>query len=242
MGNTRLIVYAALLWTGLAGSARAGYRSATQGVTRTLALCAVVIVTLAGCAADDPVCRESMGERALRAPGPPGAALVANLFIEIGCGLQGASQERETRIRKQEADERYEKLEQETHKRRGELLARAQQGNVEARFELGHSSDDPSERRKWLCLAANQGHEKARIVLGVGKEFGYEPFERDYAESYMWYTLAMAQGNEWAANNRARVASKMTPEQIAEAKKQAADWQPNPKACESLAAQLTTTK
>ena len=46
-------------------------------------------------------------------------------------------------------------------------------------------------------------------------------------------SLAMAQGNEWAADNRDRVAREMTPEQLAEAEKLAADWTPDPKACEA---------
>ena len=62
--------------------------------------------------------------------------------------------------------------------------------------------------------------------MGVRKEFGFEPYKRDYAEAYMWYSLALSPGNNWAAENRARVAKKMAPEQIAEAEKLAAEWKP----------------
>ena len=129
----------------------------------------------------------------------------------------------------------------EDQEERNELLARAEQGDAEAQFQLGHSQfriKNPSQRRKWLCLAANQRHEIAQITLGVRKEFGFEPYEHDYAEAFMWYSLALSQGNDWAAENRARVANKMSPAQIAEAERLAADWKSDPKACEGLAAQI----
>ncbi len=75
--------------------------------------------------------------------------------------------------------------------------------------------------------------------MGVRKEFGFEPYERDYAGAYVWYSLAMAQGNEWAANNRHRVAKKMTPEQMAEAERLAAEWKPGDCGAEDRTAKST---
>jgi hypothetical protein len=44
----------------------------------------------------------------------------------------------------------------------------------------------------------------------------------------MWYSLAAAQGNKAAEHNGHILATKMTPAQIAEAKRLAAEWKPKP--------------
>jgi hypothetical protein len=56
---------------------------------------------------------------------------------------------------------------------------------------------------------------------------------RDYVSAYMWFTLAAAGGNEGqievrrvAAGARGGLAAKMTPAQIAEAQRRAAEWRP----------------
>ncbi len=207
-------------------------RHARHAVCVARALVVVSLAaTLAGCSADDPVCKETMLERPLRNPAAGGAGIVANLLIEIGCGLQRAGQ-----ASGEAAREDQEARIQDEH---DEILARAEQGDAEAQFQLGQSQfhiENPSQRRKWLCLAANQGHADAQFTLGVSKELGFEPYERDHAGAYMWYSLAMAQGNDWAAENRARVANKMTPEQVAQSERLVEKWTPDPKACEGLAA------
>ncbi len=129
---------------------------------------------------------------------------------------------------------------EEARKRRDEILARAEQGDAEAQFQAVMLSSSAAEQRKWFCLAVNQGHADAQFSLGVRKEFGFESYERDYAEAYMWYSLALSQGNEWAAENRHRLANKMTPEQMAEAERLVAEWTPNPAECEAEALETTS--
>ena len=49
---------------------------------------------------------------------------------------------------------------------------------------------------------------------------------QDYVHAHMWISLAAAQGDADAVNNRDIVAAKMTPDQIAEAQKLAREWKP----------------
>ena len=49
----------------------------------------------------------------------------------------------------------------------------------------------------------------------------------------------MAQGNEWAANNKHRVAKKMAPEELAEAEKLAREWKPGDCPAEDCSAKFT---
>ena len=46
---------------------------------------------------------------------------------------------------------------------------------------------------------------------------------QDYAQAYMWFDLAAANG-DWARPKRDSLAAKMTAEQIAEAQRLAREW------------------
>jgi uncharacterized protein len=48
----------------------------------------------------------------------------------------------------------------------------------------------------------------------------------DYVQAHMWWSLAASQGNRDAVDNRDRVASMMTPEQIDESQRLAEEWKP----------------
>ncbi len=55
-------------------------------------------------------------------------------------------------------------------------------------------------------------------------ESGHVPL--DYVLAYMWLDLAAAQGVQIALKFREDLAAKMTPDQIAEARRMARDWKP----------------
>jgi TPR repeat protein len=48
----------------------------------------------------------------------------------------------------------------------------------------------------------------------------------DYVLAHIWYNLAAATGMKEAVANRDSVAAKMTPAQVAEARKLAREWKP----------------
>jgi uncharacterized protein len=91
---------------------------------------------------------------------------------------------------------------------------------------------DGNEAALWFRKAADQGYGPAQNNIGVAYDKGIG-VPQDYIQAYVWFSLAAAasqQGVEHdrATKNRDKVASKMTPEQIAEAKKLAAEWKPKP--------------
>lgn len=84
---------------------------------------------------------------------------------------------------------------------------------------------------KWYRLAADQGDAPAQYNLGLSYAKG-EVGEPDNVTAYVWFNLAAARfpvsdlRRSAAAANRDLVASKMTPDQIAEAQRLTRDWKP----------------
>jgi len=83
-----------------------------------------------------------------------------------------------------------------------------------------------AEAAKWFRLAAEQGDEAAQYFLApyFAKGLGVP---QDYVEAYMWANLAAAKVSLWG-ESRDEIASVMTPAQIAEAQRLAAEWRPKP--------------
>jgi TPR repeat protein len=79
-----------------------------------------------------------------------------------------------------------------------------------------------SEAVRWWRKAAEQGQADAQSGLGV-LHFNGDGVALDYVKAHMWFNLAAEAGAEAAAENRDLVASHMTPAQIAEARRLAAN-------------------
>jgi len=73
---------------------------------------------------------------------------------------------------------------------------------------------------KWYKKAAEQGHPGAQYGLGFMYYRG-EGVPQNYIEGYVWSSVASAKNAKDANQQLAFIRSKMTPEQIAEAEKQA---------------------
>ena len=108
----------------------------------------------------------------------------------------------------------------------------AEQGHADAQTKLGQLyaagrgvPQDDAEAVNWYRKAADQGNALARIALGFNYFVGLG-VEKDYIQAYVWGDLAVAQGSEEAIILRKLVARKMTPEEIAEARKLAREWKP----------------
>ena len=88
-----------------------------------------------------------------------------------------------------------------------------------------------TEAAKWFRKAAEQGHAEAQHNLGLLYKVG-RGVPQDNILAHMWFNLAASQLNvptearEAVGNERDRIASKMTPEQIAEANQLAWEWKP----------------
>ena len=82
------------------------------------------------------------------------------------------------------------------------LNALAENGNVEAMYQLGSyyrrnlfrnkeeaekAKEEESKSRPWLEKAANLGHGKAAFALGSDYYYGNNGMEQSYAEAYKWF-------------------------------------------------------
>ena len=66
---------------------------------------------------------------------------------------------------------------------------------------------------------------------------GRPPVSRDLLEAYKWFSLAATNGLSttwWTSND---IGPQLTPDQLAEAERLVAEWEPNPAECETIGAQ-----
>ena len=82
---------------------------------------------------------------------------------------------------------------------------------------------DDAEAVTWYRKAAEQGYASAQFTLGLMYGLG-KIVPKDYVSAHMWLNLAAAQGDDTAQKNRDIVAKRMTPDQIAKAKRMAREW------------------
>jgi TPR repeat protein len=89
---------------------------------------------------------------------------------------------------------------------------------------------DPAEALKWFRKGALRGDGGAANCLGFSYQIG-NGVDADVVEAYKWLTIAIAedndpQGSANATVNLKKLVPKMTPEQIEEGKKRAAEFHP----------------
>ena len=115
----------------------------------------------------------------------------------------------------------------------------AEKGFAEAQYNLGTMCyrgqgvpQNYPEAVTWYSKAAEQGNAKGQYSLGMMFYRG-RGVPKDYVLAHMWLNLATSRypalekaKREWAEIFRDIAASKMTPAQLAEAKKLAKEWKP----------------
>lgn len=118
-------------------------------------------------------------------------------------------------------------------------LPLAEQGDAGAQFILGEMyyngegvARDYVRAMSWFRQAAEQGLMQAQGMLGLMYEDGLGINENHIA-AYKWYSLAAVQGDEKVSEWIDQLEKQMSPEEIAEAQKQTAEWlAAHPKAAE----------
>jgi hypothetical protein len=113
----------------------------------------------------------------------------------------------------------------------------ADQGDAVAQFNLGfmyakgrgRMPPDYAESALWYRKAADQGNVDAQFNLGLMYHNG-QGVPQDSVEAHMWLSLAASRAGgddvKKFTNARDLVAKRMTPRQIAEAQRRAAEWKP----------------
>jgi len=76
---------------------------------------------------------------------------------------------------------------------------------------------------KWFRKAAEQGLPQSQRGLSFMYNLG-QGVPVNNVKAYMWYSLAKAQGDEYAASNLDIIKEQMSHAQIDEAQKLAAEW------------------
>lgn len=114
----------------------------------------------------------------------------------------------------------------------------ADQGDPRAQFSIGDMYDEGegvaqnfAEAVKWYRLAAAKREPRAQYALGLMYSQG-SGVPQDHIRAHMWFSLAAVQfsptssreARERAAQNRDRLARKMTRSQIAESYRLASEW------------------
>ena len=107
----------------------------------------------------------------------------------------------------------------------------AERGDAAAQIELGYVycngnegvPPNYAEALKWFRKAAEQGDAKGLLMLGSMYRLG-NGVEQDNVEAYKWYSLSEVAGFAPAAEARDGAAKSLTPEQIAEGKRRAAEF------------------
>jgi hypothetical protein len=115
-----------------------------------------------------------------------------------------------------------------------EWLAPAEQGHAQAQYRLGALyesglgvSRDFSEASRWYRRAARQGHTVAQHMVGLTYAYGLG-VPQDVVTAHMWLDLAAASGDANAGRARDSVATGMSAQQLAAARRRARAWQATP--------------
>jgi len=115
----------------------------------------------------------------------------------------------------------------------------AEQGLAFAQYNLGvryHQGQggvpqDFTEAVKWYQKAAEQGLAFAQYSLGLMYANG-QGVPRDYVDAHRWFNLSASgsqgRSHKNSVHNRDKIEKKITPAQLAEAKKRAREWKPKP--------------
>lgn len=108
----------------------------------------------------------------------------------------------------------------------------AEQGYASAQTNLGSMYHlgkgvlrNDIEAVKWFQLAAERGDARGQSILGLMYHKGFG-IPQNFVLAHMWWNLAGAAGDAAAPQLREFVASKMTPAQLSEAQRLAAEWTP----------------
>lgn len=106
----------------------------------------------------------------------------------------------------------------------------AEQGNPSAQYLLGTlfrtgqgEIADRATAMRWTLQAADRGVVAAQYDAGLF--FGGEPGVHNALAAFTWFDLAARSGYPGAALNRARIAERLSPAEIAEARRRADAWQ-----------------
>jgi TonB family protein len=112
-----------------------------------------------------------------------------------------------------------------------DLSEKANSGDPNAEFELANAffqgRDIPRDETKGMALlerAARSGHAQAQFQMGE-RIYGDGNHSGNYVDAYVWYAVAQRSGAAEAEAKVTELESRMTPDQLSEARKRLESWQ-----------------
>lgn len=167
-----------------------------------------------------------------------GAKIPAIVAIVLMLALPAAAQSLEAKLK--EAAGAYERKDFATAVNLWRPLA--DQGNAEARTLLGAMywsgegvPRDHKEAARLYLLAAEQGYARAQNNIGFMYGFGEGIPPKDDVQAYKWISLAIRNYTsknqdrlDQAIRDKATLAARMSPAQVADAERQVRDFRPQP--------------
>jgi uncharacterized protein len=108
------------------------------------------------------------------------------------------------------------------------LFKGASQGDANCQFTLGVmalNQRDYDGAMRWLLKAAAQSHTASQDKIGLMYRDGLG-VPQDNVQAYMWFTLAANISGQYFTPLRDTLGLKMSPTEIEEAKRRAAEWKP----------------
>jgi hypothetical protein len=192
------------------------FRTLLGAVTRALRACALGVVLVSGAAQAQADAAQAAYERedyaaaaALYAPqaaaGNAEAQYRMGMMARFGWGMDKDSGVA-ARWLQQAASQ-------------GHPLAQAELGTM---YRLGRGvPEDPREAARWLTVAASAGVSMAQLSIGRMYRDGVG-VDRDLVEAYAWFSAAGDNGVMDGFAYRSEITKEMSPEQVAEGKRRAA--------------------
>jgi hypothetical protein len=107
--------------------------------------------------------------------------------------------------------------------------------NAKATDQVGHTAADyisgdsnlvGLHEARTYCPNADRGNADAQMFIGDTHYLGAYKLKRDPVRAWVWYSLAAQKGGELAMQQLSKVTTELSPEQLAEAKRQLEAWQP----------------
>jgi hypothetical protein len=102
----------------------------------------------------------------------------------------------------------------------------AERGDADAQLQFYYVNPGSPEGLRWLCRSAEQGNPHAQNEVARLYRQGVGSVEKDLRRAYVWYKFAVQNGHEEYQWKLEEVTESLTSEQMAEAEKILANWQP----------------
>ena len=119
------------------------------------------------------------------------------------------------------------------------LNAQVRKGDIDAQYAMYFLDGEVPQgvRTSWVCLAAQNGHPQAQVDMGRRSWYGIQDYDVNHVRGFMWFSLSARSGHVRGENEVAERKPLLTAQELSEAERLVAEWEPNPAECETIGVQ-----